>query len=63
MSEPIQVNQQYVAESLTNQLATTAMERAKNEAAIRSMQERIQELEKELEEVRKEQVKEMDSAE
>lgn len=56
-----QINKDYVVNSLTNQIANLSLGNAEKDAVIASQHERIQELEKELEETRNEQIKEMNS--
>lgn len=55
------INKDYVVNSLANQVANLSLGNAEKDAVIASQQERIQELEKELDETRNEQIKEMDN--
>jgi len=58
-----QPNGDYIIQSLRNQLADRGMDIASRDAVITEQYQRIDELEKELEEYRKNELEEMDSAE
>ena len=60
MDQPKQINQNYVNQSLANQLADLHMQLATRDAVITEQYEKMAEMEKELQEYRDKEITEMD---
>lgn len=58
-----QINGDYVVDSMASQIAKQSMDIANSNALVRMLQEENEELQKEIDELRQEQIDEMDGAE